>query len=79
MHKTSTVLAWIALWVGLSLVPKTVRAAPLPDILKRGHLIVAVKDNSEPLGYRDPSGNLKGFEIELAKHLAKPYWVQKKP
>jgi polar amino acid transport system substrate-binding protein len=70
MHKTSTVLAWIAIWVGLS-TPKTVSAAPLPDILKRGHLIVAVKDNSEPLGYRDPSGNLKGFEIELAKHLAK--------
>lgn len=70
MRKTSTVLAWIALWVGLSLPLETVNAAPLPDILKRGHLIVAVKDNIEPLGYRDPSGNLKGFEIELAKHLA---------
>jgi polar amino acid transport system substrate-binding protein len=70
MRKTSTVLAWIALWTGLSLTPQIVNAAPLPDILKRGHLIVAVKDNIEPLGYRDSTGELKGFEIELAKRLA---------
>jgi polar amino acid transport system substrate-binding protein len=69
MRKPSTVLA-IALWTGLSLTLQIVNAASLPDILKRGHLIVAVKDNIEPLGYRDSTGDLKGFEIELAKHLA---------
>jgi polar amino acid transport system substrate-binding protein len=70
MHKISGAVAWIALWTGLSLTPQIVSAAPLPDILKRGHLIVAVKDNVEPLGYRDQTGTLQGFEVEVAKHLA---------
>ncbi|TVQ58946.1 MAG: ABC transporter substrate-binding protein [Spirulina sp. DLM2.Bin59] len=36
----------------------------------RGKLIVAVKDNTRPLGFRDPDGMLRGFEIDLARQLA---------
>ena len=45
-------------------------AAELKEILQRGYLIVAVKDNLRPLGFRDAAGNLQGLEIELAKRLA---------
>ncbi len=67
----------IATFSGLSflltllLVPSTTIAAPLNEIIQRGRLIVAVKDNLAPLGYRDANGTLQGFEIAIAKRLAK--------
>lgn len=45
-------------------------AAELSEIQARGQLIVAVKDNTPPLGFRDESGELQGFEIEVARSLA---------
>ncbi|WP_017294784.1 transporter substrate-binding domain-containing protein [Geminocystis herdmanii] len=40
------------------------------EIQKKGLLTIAVKDNLRPLGYRDEQGNLRGFEIDLARRLA---------
>ena len=48
----------------------TASAAELSKIQRRGYLNIAVKDNLHPLGFRDVSGNLQGFEIDLAKALA---------
>lgn len=45
-------------------------AAELGEIQKRGYLIVAVKDNLPPLGFRNQKGELQGLEIDLAKKLA---------
>lgn len=45
-------------------------AADLDEIRHRGHLIVGVKDDWSPLGYRQPSGQIEGFEIDIARHLA---------
>lgn len=45
-------------------------AAELKEIKNRGYLIVAVKDNLRPLGFRDSQGNLQGLEIDVAKRLA---------
>jgi polar amino acid transport system substrate-binding protein len=45
-------------------------AATLKEIQRRGKLIVAVKDNLPPLGFRDSKGNLQGLEIEIARKLA---------
>lgn len=50
--------------------PSQTNAADLQSIKQRGRLIVAVKDNLRPLGYRNPEGNLQGFEIDLAQRLA---------
>ena len=47
-----------------------VSSAELKEIEQRGQLIVAVKDNLRPLGFRDANGNLQGFEIDIAKRLA---------
>lgn len=43
----------------------------LDKIQKRGRLIIGVKDNLPPLGFRDRSGNLAGLEIDIARELAK--------
>jgi polar amino acid transport system substrate-binding protein len=52
------------------LLPLSALAADLQTIARRGQLIVAVKDNLRPLGFRDAKGNLQGLEIEIAQRLA---------
>ncbi len=47
------------------------RASELKEIHKRGYLVVAVKDNLRPLSFRDRSGRLQGFEIDIAERLAR--------
>jgi beta-glucosidase/6-phospho-beta-glucosidase/beta-galactosidase/ABC-type amino acid transport substrate-binding protein len=43
----------------------------LKHIERRGHVIVAVKEDVPGLGYRDPqSGELRGLEIDLARAIA---------
>lgn len=46
-------------------------AAELTEIKERGKLIVAVKNNTRPLGFTDDEGNLTGLEIDIARRLAK--------
>ena len=40
-------------------------------IQKRGRIIVGVRSDTKPFGYRDRNGNLQGFDIDLAKAIAK--------
>lgn len=49
----------------------SVNAASLKEIQQRGYITVAVKDNFPPLAFQDESGNLQGFEIDIAQRLAK--------
>jgi polar amino acid transport system substrate-binding protein len=60
----------LALWGTQFLCPLQVLGADLPTIIQRGYLIVGVKDNLRPLGFRDAQGNLQGLEIEIAQRLA---------
>lgn len=48
----------------------SVDAAELAEIQDRGYLIVGVKDNLRPLGFRDSQSQLQGFEIDIARQLA---------
>lgn len=50
--------------------PLTAWSAELEEIQSRGHLVVAVKDNVRPLGFRDINGQLRGLEIDIARRLA---------
>lgn len=43
----------------------------LTKILERGKLIVGVRDDTAPFGFRDEKGNLVGYDIDLAKNIAK--------
>ncbi|MBW4519516.1 MAG: transporter substrate-binding domain-containing protein [Scytolyngbya sp. HA4215-MV1] len=50
--------------------PLSVFAAQLKQIEQRGYLIVGVKENLRPLGFRNLDGQLVGLEIDLAQRLA---------
>lgn len=50
--------------------PQIAVSADLQTIQARGHLIVAVKDNWRPLGFRNEAGELVGLEIDIARQLA---------
>ncbi len=54
----------------LVLLSSGLNAAELSEIIDRGHLIVAVKDNLRPLGFRDANQQLQGLEIDIANRLA---------
>ena len=43
----------------------------LAVITKRGKIIVGVREDTKPFGYRDINGTLQGYDIELAQYLAK--------
>lgn len=43
----------------------------LAIIQKRGKLIIGIKDDLVPFGFRDTNGNLVGLEIDIARELAK--------
>lgn len=74
MNRQRRGLSFIALLLGLSLAaphPGSIaQAADLATIIARGKLIVAVKDNTPPLGFVDRAGQHQGFEIDLARRLA---------
>ena len=40
------------------------------EIAERGRIVVGVKDNLRPLGFKDRQGKLTGLEIDLARKLA---------
>lgn len=43
----------------------------LESITKRGKLIVGVRNDTKPFGYKDINGTLQGYDIDLAKLIAK--------
>ena len=43
----------------------------LSEIYKRDKIIAGVREDAAPFGYRDEKGNLQGFDIDLAKYIAK--------
>jgi polar amino acid transport system substrate-binding protein len=52
------------------------QADVLDDIKKRGTLIVGVKADYKPFGFRDPSGGIIGLEPDLAADVAKKLGVK---
>lgn len=46
-------------------------ADQLDDVRSRGTLTVGIKNDYVPFGFLDKDGNLQGFEIDLAKAVAK--------
>lgn len=49
----------------------TGRNDDLAEITKRGKIIVGVRTDTRPFGFRDLKGNLVGYDIELAQYMAK--------
>lgn len=63
-------LAGLGMVLGGQVAVSPIFAADLETIRERGYLVVAVKDNRPPLGSRQASGEIGGFEIDLASRLA---------
>ena len=61
---------------GLIALAAAAQADVLDDIKKRGTLIVGVKPDYKPFGFRDPSGALIGLEPDLAADVAKKLGVK---
>jgi polar amino acid transport system substrate-binding protein len=68
---STLILIWtIAISIVLGFGSSSSWAAPLAQIEERGTLIVAVKENVRPMGFRDANGQLQGLEIDIARRLA---------
>ena len=59
-----------------ALAPQAARADELSTIKSRGTLIVGVKADYPPFGFRDPSGQIVGIEPSLAADVAKQLGVK---
>ncbi len=46
------------------------------EIEDRGYFIVGLDDTFAPMGFRDTSGNLVGFDVDLAKEVSKRLGVE---
>jgi len=57
-------LAWLV-------VPARAQESQLDVVLKRDKLIVGTYSTSPPLAYVDDKGDLVGFEIDMAREIAK--------
>ncbi|HEX5327310.1 MAG TPA: transporter substrate-binding domain-containing protein [Acetobacteraceae bacterium] len=69
---------FIALFLLLGVAAPRARAADslLADVLSRGTLRVAITPGNPPWCYVDPSGNLVGYDAEIAQALGKALGVQ---
>ncbi len=57
----------------------TASADTLSEIKERGKIAIGVKADSKPWGYYDPSGNVIGMEIDLARDVAERLGVELEP
>jgi polar amino acid transport system substrate-binding protein len=62
--------------LGLVAMGVAAQADVLDDIKKRGTLVVGVKADYKPFGFRDPSGGIIGIEPDLAADVAKKLGVK---
>ena len=74
--KLVTGLAVATGFLSATLAATLAQADVLEDIKKRGTLIVGVKADYKPFGFRDPSGAIVGLEPDLAADVAKRLGVK---
>ncbi|PZO23485.1 MAG: ABC transporter substrate-binding protein [Leptolyngbya foveolarum] len=65
------VLSPIFVFAGGMLGVSEAAAVELLEIRDRGYITIGVKDNRAPLSFLDDSGDYTGYEIEIARRLAK--------
>jgi polar amino acid transport system substrate-binding protein len=64
------IAAGIAVLAGFAITAGAAVAQTLDKIKQRGVLVVGSKADYKPFGFRDPAGNIVGFEPDLAKDVA---------
>jgi polar amino acid transport system substrate-binding protein len=73
IRKAKLVIGVLAIAFAMTTIAK---ADVLSDVKKRGTLIVGVKADYKPFGFRDPSGKIIGLEPDLAADVAKKLGVK---
>lgn len=72
LRKALTVMAaFAAITATTSLSAMAQEKSRLDEVLARGHLIVGTGSTNAPWHFKDESGNLTGFDIDIAKIVAK--------
>lgn len=71
MRKLSAILATCLLAVALMPAVQAQEKSKLDEVLARGKIIVGVSSESPPFGFVDEKGELAGFDIDVAKLVAK--------
>jgi polar amino acid transport system substrate-binding protein len=74
LRRTFSLTAAAGVVAALTATP--VQADLMDDIKERGTLVVGVKADYKPYGYRDPSGEIIGIEPELAQDVADKLGVE---
>lgn len=72
-----TTVVVLGLLTGLSAI--ALAQSTLDTVKKRGELIVGVRQDQVPFSYENKSGQLVGFEVDLAKYIADKLGVSFKP
>ena len=67
--KTGSILAVSVCLIFCLIVPSI--AGGLEDARRRGRLLAGVKTDFPPFGYKDPAGEIQGFDADLARHLGR--------
>ncbi|MCE5334797.1 MAG: transporter substrate-binding domain-containing protein [Desulfobacteraceae bacterium] len=62
---------FLVLLLAVFAISDTIWAGGLEDARRRGKLLAGVRTESPPFGYLDSSGTPQGFDVEIAKILAK--------
>ena len=73
MKKIISISALLVTALGFS---SAINADDLDDIKQKGKLVVAVKADYKPYGYRNDQGDIVGLEIDLAKDVASRLGVE---
>jgi polar amino acid transport system substrate-binding protein len=60
----------VGLWAGILVAAAPAAGQTLDKIKQRGVLVVGSKADYKPFGFRDPAGNIVGFEPDLARDVA---------
>lgn len=71
LSKVRAVVAGVLIVAGMSGAAHAQETSRLNEILSRGKLIVGVSSESPPFGFVDEKGELVGFDIDIAKLIAK--------
>lgn len=80
--KKITILLLVALFMVSSLVAgcgnKSDEDNSLKDIMDKGELVLGMDDNFPPMGFRDDSNELVGFDVDLAREVTKRMGIELK-
>lgn len=76
MKKTIITLTLVALLLTSCATGSTSENPTWDSYLERGYLVMGLDDTFAPMGFRDSSGELVGFDVDLAKELGERLGIE---